>query len=240
MMPQVEQTQVPVQVTRMQQEVVQQQVPVSVTRMEAVQEVRKIPYSVQKPVTRRIERQVPVDRMEWVQQEMVRPKTIERTSYKLETIEEEVPVQFYETEAVKTTVRVPRLVPVYEPYTVRRLVPRVVQSPVVLSYNDPYSVPLSMGRSAWMPATDGTPSASETIRYGEPRPAGSSILENSDPELTEEARSSMKVEMVEPNREEATEAPGATDTPKPSEPTGEAESPADLELAPSASDNKEA
>jgi hypothetical protein len=192
MMPQVQQTQVPVQVTRMQSEVVQQQIPYNVTRLEPVQEVRKVPYSVQKPVTTRIERKVPVDKVEWVEQQMSRPKTIEKTSYKLETVEREVPVHYYETQAVVTTVKVPRRVPRYEAYTVRRMVPRTVQSPVVLSYSDPYSVPLSMGRTSWMPVI-GTPTASEVIRYGEPKEVSGA---------SDSPRTSLKVETVDPSVEE--------------------------------------
>lgn len=168
MVPQVQQTQVPVQVTRMQNEVVQQQVPTNITRMEAVQQVRKVPYSIQKPVTRRVEHKVPV--VQWVEQEMVRPKTVKRTSYKLETRERVVPIRYYETEAVRTKVKVPRRIAVREPYTITRMVPRTVQSPVTLSYYDPYAVPLSQGRSSWKPII-GTPT--ETILYGESRPAGS-------------------------------------------------------------------
>lgn len=172
MVPQVQQQQVPVQVTRLESQVVQQSVPVSQTRMEAVQETRRVPYTVQRPVTRRVERKEPVDRTEWVEQEMVRPKTVTRTSYKLETVEREVPVQYYETESVTTTVKVERLVPTYEPYTVRRLVPRTVQSPVVLSYFDAYAAPSSRGQSNWIPSTsDVAPAASEEITYGAARPA---------------------------------------------------------------------
>ncbi|MEZ6136825.1 MAG: hypothetical protein R3C53_18165 [Pirellulaceae bacterium] len=216
LMPEVQQTQVPVQVTRMQQEVVQQQIPVNITRMQPVQEVRKVPYAVQKPVTRHIDRKVPVDRVEWVEQEMVRPKTIERTSYKLETVEQEVPVQYYETQAVTTKVRVKRQVPRYEAYEVRRLVPRTVQSPVILSYSDPYSVPLSLGHSSWMPAISSPSTASETIRYGEPREAGA--------DTSGTPRSSLKVEMVEPQVEDLPEG-------------AEADDEKGLELTPSANDD---
>lgn len=230
LMPQVQQTQVPVQVTRMESQVVQQQVPVNTTRMEAVQEVRKVPYAVQKPVTRRIERQVPVDRVEMVEQQMVRPKTVQRTSYKLETVERDVQVQFYETEAVVTTVKVPRQVARYEPYTVRRLVPRVVQSPVVLSYSDPYSVPLSLGHSAWMPAvpTVGgtTYNGIEQVTYGEGRPVDDATAAP-DASNSVERRGVQKIETVAPQVEEL--------------PNGNTESEAgnasegDLQLTPSAS-----
>ncbi len=152
MMPQVVSQQVPVQVTRMENQVVQQQIPVNVTKLQPVEERRRVPYSVQRPVTRIVENKVPVDSVEWVEQEMVRPKTVQRTSYKLETVEQEVPVQYFETQEVKTKVRVPRQVAEYEPYTVRRLVPRTVQVPITLNYYDPYAVSISRGNSAWMPA----------------------------------------------------------------------------------------
>jgi YTV len=151
LMPQVVQQQVPVQVTRMESQVVQQQIPVNVTKLVPVEERRKVPYAVQKPVTRVIENKVPIDSVEWVEQEMVRPKTVQKTSYKLETAEKEVTVQYFETQEVKTKVKVPRQIAEYEPYTVRRLVPRTVQIPLSLNYYDPYSVSIGQGTSAWMP-----------------------------------------------------------------------------------------
>ncbi len=172
LMPQTQQVQVPVQVTRMQNEVVQQQVPVSVTTMQAYQETRKVPYSVQRPVTQHISKKVPVTKTEWVEQEMTRPKTVERTSYKLETIREQVPVTYYETEPIKTNVRVARKVPTYEQYTVTVMKPHVVQSPVTLSYVDPYSSSIASSNS-WMP--------SERVTYGPPRP----VVDN---ETTEQQR----------------------------------------------------
>jgi hypothetical protein len=207
LMPQVQQVQIPVQVTRLENEVVQQQVPVNTTRMEAVQEVRRVPYSVQRPVTQRIERKVPVDKTEWVEQEMVRPKTVQRTSYKLETLEREVPVQYYETEAISTTVKVPRRVATYEPYTVRKLVPRTVESPVILSYNDPYSVPLSMGQTSWMPviessssSTDCPPASTESVIYGAPREVGPADEADTPPTLPQQ--SLRKYETVAPEDDE--------------------------------------
>ncbi|MFK7734439.1 MAG: hypothetical protein AB8B50_00325 [Pirellulaceae bacterium] len=204
MVPQVQQQQVPVQVTRMQSEMVQQQVPITQTRMEAVQATRRVPYTTQRPVTRRVENKEPVDRIEWVEQEMVRPKTVTRTSYKLETVEKEVPIQFYETESVTTTVRVPRRVPRYEAYTVRKLVPRTVQSPVVLSFYDPYSMPLSQGYSNWSTTTPTVaPAASESVTYGQAKP----VVESPEPDAEEENESASgelpsqrlrKVETVEP------------------------------------------
>jgi len=57
---------VPIQVTRMENETVTQKVPVQVQRMEAVTETRKIPYTVQRPVTETSTRKVPVKRYRWV------------------------------------------------------------------------------------------------------------------------------------------------------------------------------
>lgn len=206
LMPQVQQQQVPVQVTRMQNEMVQQQVPLTRTRMEAVQQTRRVPYSVQRPVTRRVENKEPIDRIDWVEQEMVRPKIVTRTSYKLETVEKEVPIQFYETQSVTTTVRVPRRVPRYEAYTVRKLVPRTVQSPVVLSFYDPYSMPLSQGYSTISSSTPTVaPAVSESVTYGQAKP----VVEDPEVEGDSEAESDSasgelpsqrlrKVETVEP------------------------------------------
>ncbi len=190
LMPQVQQAQVPVQVTKLQSEVVQQQIPINVTRYEPVQQTYKVPYAVQKPVVRRIERKVPVDKTQYVEQEMIRPKTVQRTSYKLETITEQVPVTVYETEAFATTVKVPRQVARYEPYTVRRLVPRVVQSPVIQTYNDPYAYPLSLGHSSWMPSVG---SSGEIVTFGESRPADSTSSESS----STGSQSLRKIEMEE-------------------------------------------
>ncbi|MFN3192877.1 MAG: hypothetical protein ACE361_20375 [Aureliella sp.] len=182
LVPQTHQQQVPVQVTRMQNEIVQQQVPVTRSRMEAVQETRRVPYSVQRPVTRFVEKKEPVERIDWVEQEMVRPKTVTRTSYKLETVEKEVPVQYYETESVTTTVKVPRRVPRYEEYQVTKLVPRTVSSPVVLNYYDPYATPISQGYSNWL-SSSSVPAASETTRYGMAKPVIEEPESNSgDPE----------------------------------------------------------
>ena len=212
LIPQVQQVQVPVTVTKLQTEVVQQQVPVNTTRMEAIQQTRKVPYTTQRPVVERVERVVPVDRVEYVEQEMVRPKTVQRTSYKIETREREVPVQFYETEAIKTTVRVARRVPRYEEYEVLKLVPRVVQWPVVLSYADPYSVPLSMGVSPWMPTVNGgsvnggSNNGSEVITYGQARPVieSPSDIDSSSGSSSDSASGQRlrKVETVDPNTQD--------------------------------------
>ncbi len=217
LMPQVVQQQVPVQVTRMEQQVVQQQVPVNVTRMQAVEQRRRVPYSVQKPVTRYVENKVPVDTVEWVEQEMVRPKTVQRTSYKLETVEQDVPVQYYETEAIKTKVQVPRRVAEYEPYTVRKLVPRTVQMPITLNYYDPYAVPLSQGTRAWMPAVSET-----VIARGEGVPATSSN--------SAEQQGVKKVEMSEIPKSPTTPEPITTPD---AEAKDEADSKSKLDLSPS-------
>lgn len=252
LVPQVQQQQVPVQVTRMENQVVQEQVPVTQTRMEAVQETRKVPYSVQRPVTRRVERKEPVDRVEWVEQEMVRPKTVRRTSYKLETVEKEVPVQFYETESVSTTVKVARKVPRYETYTVRRLVPRTVQSPVVLSYYDAYSGALAQSSSGWLPSSSSivssapvtgspTPAPTEEVTYGAAKPVMPEVEEES--ELPEGGQQRLrKVETVDPSAEQdATEGSAAASQPGQAAEGAQAgessEEPAsddaDLELSPS-------
>lgn len=216
LMPQVQQAQVPVQVTKMQSELVQQQVPVTVMRYETVQQTYKVPYAVQKPVVRRIERKIPVDKTQYVEQEMIRPKTVQRNSYKYETVTEQVPVTVYETEAVTTTVLVPRRVARYEPYTVRRVVPRVVQSPVISTYSDPYAYPLSLGHSPWMPST-GT--SSESVTYGESRPADSTATESSGGQSvkkieTEEIKTPKGPMDEEPGKGELELSPSDADKPQ--------------------------
>ena len=232
LMPQVQQVQVPVTVTKMQAEVVQQQVPVSTTRMEAVQETRRVPYSVQKPVTQRVERMVPVDRVEYVEQEMVRPKTIERTSYKIETREQDVAVQYYETEAVVTTVKVPRRVPKYVPEQVVRWVPRIVQSPQVLSYADPYSVPLSMGVSPWAVPD----SSNEKVTYGAERPATEADMaspsDSSNDSTSGEASKQQQLRKIETVDPTAEELPNGSEEAKPVD-----ETPGVMELSPSGADD---
>ncbi len=199
MMPQIVSQQVPVQVTRMENQVVQQQVPVNVTKLQPIEERRRVPYSVQRPVTRIVENKVPVDSVEWVEQEMVRPKTVQRTSYKLETVEQEVPVQYFETQEVKTKVRVPRQVAEYEPYTVRRLVPRTVQVPITLNYYDPYAVSISRGNTSWMPAIGET-----VISRGEGVP-----VDKGTPETKTEPQPGVKGMKVEKPAVEEVEAPKA-------------------------------
>ncbi|MEM7478932.1 MAG: hypothetical protein AAF483_28450 [Planctomycetota bacterium] len=201
MMPQVQTQQVPVQVTRMEDQMVQQQVPITTTRMEAYQASRRVPYQVQKPMTRRVERKEQVQRTDWVEQEMIRPKTVERTTYKLETVEREVPVQYYETQSVTTTVKVAKRVPRYESYTVTKLVPRTVNSPVVLSYYDPYSVSVSQGNRGWVSSdtvissSTSTPEPSEKISYGAARPVVPEI--DNEAELPPGGRV-RKIEVEEP------------------------------------------
>lgn len=151
LVPQVQQQQVPVQVTRMESEVVQQQVPVSVTKMQPIEQRRMVPYTTQKPVQQYVEHKEPVERIEYVQQQMVRPKTVQNTSYKTENVVQEYQVPYYEMEEVRTRVRVPRQVTVYKPETVRRLVPRTVYSPIALNYFDPYSSAIVQGFSSWAP-----------------------------------------------------------------------------------------
>jgi YTV len=208
LVPQVLQQQVPVQVTRMQTEVVQQQVPVSVTKMQPVEERRRVPYSVQKPVTRYVENKVPVDKVEWVEQEMVRPKTIQRTSYKLETQERDVTVHFSETQEVKRKVKVPRQVAEYEPYQVRRMVPRTVQVPNTLSYYDPYSGALSRSTAGWLPSAGDT-----VISYGAARPVMPDVSKEADSKGAEskdaEPKAGIKSMKVEGPNSEEVEPPAA-------------------------------
>ena len=178
MRPEVHQAQVPYQVTRLQNEVVQEQVPVTSTRYEEVRETRKVPYAVRKPVTRRVNNIVPVDVVEYVEQKMVRPKTVTRTSYKMETVEKPVEVTYYEEEKVTSVVKVPRRVARYEPYTVEKVVARKVYTPVTLSYYDAYSTPLSQGISNWA-LQSALPGTSSNVTYGSAKP----VVEDPKPEV---------------------------------------------------------
>jgi hypothetical protein len=244
MMPQVHNVQVPIQVTRMQTEAVQSQVPVTTTRMEPVYETRRIPYTVQKPVTETRTRQVPVDRVEWVEQVMVRPKTVERTSFRMETVERPVTVRYYENEAFQVKVSRPQRVLRYEPYEVRVRTPRTVQSPVVLSYSDPYSA-----ASSWSAAPQSSPAASESsvrerVTYGAAKPVNDADSTEPSPSDQQLAPSSIRGNGGSDNGRAFNGSSGSgTDygASKPEMielPKAEGSSESDMELIPSANDSK--
>jgi hypothetical protein len=116
----------PVQVTRYVDEVVCEKVPVKVCKMQQTEEIREVPISVQKPVTERVNYKIPVQTCRWVRQEMVRkvPVTTQRIIY--EDRAEQVPVQVCRMVTEVQTVREPRTVATWKPYTTTRCVPRTV------------------------------------------------------------------------------------------------------------------
>jgi hypothetical protein len=101
---------------------------------------------------------------------MVRPKTIERTSFRTETVERPVTVRYFENEAFQVKVSRPRRVLRYEPYEVRVRTPRTVQSPVVLSYSDPYSAASSWSAPPSSSAVSSEPTVRESVTYGAAKP----------------------------------------------------------------------
>jgi hypothetical protein len=140
---------------------------------------------------------------------MVRPKTVERTSYKLETVETPVTVKYYENEAFKVKVTTPRRVQRQVPYEVKVRTPRVVHSPVVLSYSDPYSATSLWSSPVVSSSVESVPAASEKVTYGASKPVteqppASSVLESSPSDNS--PRSSQKPEVVEPPQAEEVQA----------------------------------
>jgi len=169
---------VPIQVTRMQNETVTQKVPVQVQRMEAVTETRKVPYTVQRPVTETSTRKVPVKKYRWVTEEKVRkvPVTTRRMVY--ETESRPVEVRYYEQEKVVRKVRVPKTVPVWVEYEETRMVPRQVVQRTPLNYYDPFSASMMHGYSAF--EGQAVPPEEAVSAAKEPVDGESSVLESSE------------------------------------------------------------
>ncbi len=142
-MPQVYQTQRPVQVTRMQTEAVTQQVPVQQTTYEPVVETRKIPITVQRPVTEYVTQKVPVTQTRYVTEVAVRrvPVTTQRIVYETESRQEPVQVCKMQTEVRR--VQVPKTVQRLEPYEVTVTIPRTVVQRIPVNYFDPYGPAIS-------------------------------------------------------------------------------------------------
>ncbi len=126
-----------------------------------------VPYSVQRPVTKVIENKVPVQRVQWVQEQHVRPVTVQRESYKLETVTEDVPVRTYTTERIVQKVKEPVRVATRVPVTETRMFPKVVTSRIPLTYYDPYASSIVDSYSSWKPLA-----SPATITAEKPRPKG--------------------------------------------------------------------
>jgi hypothetical protein len=148
------QQQIPIQTTRIQEEIVQQQVPVTVQRMQAVQERVMVPETVRKVVPKLIENKVEKKVVEWVPEQIVRPVTTTRESFKLETVVDEIPVRVQTmeryTEKVPVTKRVARRVA----ETKMMMVPRRVTTRVPLNFYDPYSAAISADYSSFSNVVD--------------------------------------------------------------------------------------
>ena len=163
--PEVQQTQVPVQVQRMETEVVSEQVPIQVQRMEtevvtekvpvqttrmvAETEVRKIPYEVQRPVTETVTRKVPVQKTRYVTEQRVRRVPVRTTEWVTETRTEPVKVRYCEYEQMTRTVRRPVVRKKWIPYEETVYVPRQVVERTPLSYSDPFSPAIVEGYSSF-------------------------------------------------------------------------------------------
>ncbi len=140
--------QVPVQVMRMETEVVTREVPVQTTRMVATEEVRKVPVTVQRPVTETRTRRVPVQEQKWVTEERVRRVPVTQTRIEYETRREPVEIKYYEQERVVRKVRRPVTRERYVPYTETVMRPRQVVQRAPLSYFDPFSSAIVSGYSS--------------------------------------------------------------------------------------------
>jgi hypothetical protein len=147
MQTEVVQQQVPVTTTRLQNEVVQQQIPITTTKYEnqviaqqipvqvqktiPVQEKVVVPHTTQKPVTRRVAK----ERVEYVPEQVVRPVTVQRETYKLEVMSEDIPVTSTRMERVVQKIQVPQRVARTVEVTEMRLLPRTVTRRIPLDVN---------------------------------------------------------------------------------------------------------
>ena len=79
---------VPVNVTRYQDEVVTEQVPVTTQRMEQTEEVRQYPVTVSKPQTERVVNRIPVQKVSYEKEEHVRQIPVETRRIEYEDVEQ--------------------------------------------------------------------------------------------------------------------------------------------------------
>lgn len=132
MMPRQVMQEVPVNVTRYQDEVVTEQVPVQVQRIEQVEEVREYPVTVNKPMTEQITNRIPIQKVRYEKEEHVRHIPIQTQRIEYEEREEEYPVQVCRMETEVKTVQVPVTVRKVVPYTTYRVTPRIVSMRVAV------------------------------------------------------------------------------------------------------------
>ncbi|MFN0021625.1 MAG: hypothetical protein ACKVP0_25540 [Pirellulaceae bacterium] len=126
---------VPVNVTRYQDEVVTEQIPVTIQRMEQTEEVREYPVTVSKPMTERIVNKIPVQKVRYEREEHVRQIPVQTQRIEYEDVEEPYEVKVCRMETEIKTIEVPVTVRKVVPYTAYRRTPRVV------SMRIPYDAP---------------------------------------------------------------------------------------------------
>ena len=140
-------------------------------------------------------------------------------------------VRYRENEAFQVQVTTPRRVLRYEPYQVRVRTPRVVNSPVVLSYSDPFSAASSWSTapSSSVSAASPTLAPTEKVTYGAAKPVVE--IESTAPSDTQSSPSDnsqysqQKPEMVDVPQAESTDTKA---DPKPA--NGSATSSGQIEL----------
>jgi hypothetical protein len=135
LMPRQVMQEVPVNVTRYQDEVVTEQVPVTVQRMEQTEEVREYPVVVSKPMTERIVNKIPVQKVRYEREEHVRQIPVQTQRIEYEDVEEPYEVKVCRMETEIKTIEVPVTVRKVVPYTAYRRTPRIV------SMRIPYDAP---------------------------------------------------------------------------------------------------
>ena len=138
LMPRQVMQEVPVNVTRYQDEVVTEQVPVTVQRMEQTEEVREYPVTVSKPMTERVVNKIPVQKLRYEREEHVRQYDVQTQRIEYEDVDQPYEVQVCRMETEVRKIEVPVTVRKVVPYTAYRRTPRIV------SMRIPYDAPDSI------------------------------------------------------------------------------------------------
>lgn len=138
LMPRQVMQEVPVNVTRYQDEVVTEQVPVTVQRIEQTEEVREYPVTVSKPMTERVVNKIPVHKVRYEKEEHVRQIEVQTQRIEYEDVDQPYEVQVCRMETEVRKVEVPITVRKVVPYTAIRRTPRIV------SMRIPYDAPDSV------------------------------------------------------------------------------------------------
>ncbi len=209
LMPRQVMQEVPVNVTRYQDEVVTEQVPVTVQRMEQCEEVREIPVTVSKPMTERIVNKIPVHKVRYEREEHVRQFEVQTQRIEYEDVEEPYEVKVCRMETEVRKIEIPMTVRKVVPYTAYRRTPRIVSMRV------PYDAPDSVIYD--------TPVVRERVIL--PADGGAIIRPSTKVEATraaEELLSDSILKPVAPTKLKVKEepTPAAGSEPKDSDPTG--------------------